>query len=189
MPKSYRGHKFIICVIDERTNYLITMPIYQARSEEIDNTLIDNVISKYGIPEYLIMDQDSAFMSTIMNHLFRRLNIRIKTVALFNHKSLQAEHGIKSLSTILTKHLTEQGQMWPNVFPLATLAHNIFNSPNLANYSPYKLTFGKKTKMLIDIETDPDIKISGNFTEYYKCYEKKLSTYKIYYNKTNSNVW
>ena len=29
MPKSYRGHKFILCVIDEMINYLITMPIYQ----------------------------------------------------------------------------------------------------------------------------------------------------------------
>ena len=97
MPKSYRGHKFILCVIDEMTNYLITMPIYQARSEEIGDSLIDNVISKFGIPEYLIMDQDSSFMSTIMNYLFRKLNIKIKTVAPFNHKSLQAEHGIKSI--------------------------------------------------------------------------------------------
>ena len=87
------------------------MPIYQARSEEIGDALIDNVISKYGILEYLIMDQDSAFMSTIMNYLFRRLNIKMKTLAPFNYKSLQAKHGIKSLFTILTKHLTEQGQM------------------------------------------------------------------------------
>ena len=83
MPKSYRGHKFILCVIDEMTNYLITMPIYQARSEEIGDSLIDNVISKFGIPEYLIIDQDSLFMSTIMNYLFRKLNIKIKTVAPF----------------------------------------------------------------------------------------------------------
>ena len=40
MPKSYRGHKFILCVIDEVTNYLITMPIHQARSEEIGDALI-----------------------------------------------------------------------------------------------------------------------------------------------------
>ena len=44
MPKSHKGHKFILCVIDEMTNYLITMPIYQARSEEIGDALIDNVI-------------------------------------------------------------------------------------------------------------------------------------------------
>ena len=78
MPKSYRGHKFILCVIDEMTNYLITMPICQARSEEIGDSLIDNVISKYGIPEYLIMDQDSAFMSTIMSHLFKRFKYKDK---------------------------------------------------------------------------------------------------------------
>ena len=126
----------------------------------------------YGIPEYLIMDQDSAFMSTIMSYLFKRLNIKIKTIAPFNHKSLQPEHGIKSLSTIITKHLTEQGQMWPKYLPLATLAYNIYISPNLASYSPYKLMLGRKLKILTDIETDPDIKVSGNFTEYYKLLEK-----------------
>ena len=45
-----------------------------------------------------------------MNYLFRKLNIKIMTVALYNHQSLQAEHGIKTLSQILTKHLTGQGQ-------------------------------------------------------------------------------
>ena len=174
MPKSHRGHKFILCVIDEMTNYLITMPIHQARSEEIGDALIDNVISKYGIPEYMIMDQDSAFMSTIMTYLFKRLNIKIKMVAPFNHQSLQAEHGIKSLSSILTKHLTHQGQIWPKFLPLAMLAYNKFNSPNLANYSPYEQVFGRKPKILLDFETDPDIKISGTFTDYYQLLEKRL---------------
>ena len=31
MPRSHKGHKFILCIIDEVTNYLITIPIYQAR--------------------------------------------------------------------------------------------------------------------------------------------------------------
>ena len=30
---------------------------------------------------------------------------------------LQAENGIKSLSTILTKHLTHLGQIWPKYLP------------------------------------------------------------------------
>ena len=75
-------------------------------------------------------------MSTIISYLFKRLNIKVKAVAPFNHQSLQAEHGIKSLSSILTKHLREQGQLWPKFLPLAILAYNTFNSPNLANYSP-----------------------------------------------------
>ena len=70
----------------------------------------------------MIMDQDSAFMSTIMSHLFKRLNLKIKTVAPFNHQSLQAEHGIKSLSSILTKNLTEQGQMWPKIPTISNIS-------------------------------------------------------------------
>ena len=35
MPRSYKGHKYILCIIDEVTNYLIAIPIHQAKSEEI----------------------------------------------------------------------------------------------------------------------------------------------------------
>ena len=77
----------------------------------------------------MIMDLDNAFMSSLMNYLFKRLGIKIKTVAPYNHQSLQAEHGIKSLSKILTKHLTGLREMWPDYLPFATLAHNTYNSP------------------------------------------------------------
>ena len=41
MPGSYRGHKYILCKIDKVTNYLITIPIHQAKSEEIGDALIE----------------------------------------------------------------------------------------------------------------------------------------------------
>ena len=59
------------------------------------------------------MNQDSAFMSSLMNYQFHKFDIKIKTAAPYNHQSLQAEHGIKSLSNILTKDLTHLGEMWP----------------------------------------------------------------------------
>ena len=48
------------------------------------------------------MDLNSAFMSSLMKYLFKKLDIKIKTVAPYNHQSLQAEHRIKSLTKILT---------------------------------------------------------------------------------------
>ena len=107
-----------------------------------------------------------------MNYLFKRLGIKIKTVAPYDHQSLQAEHGIKSLSNILTKHLTGLGEMWPDYLPFATLAHNTYNYPNLSNYSPYELVFGRKPKLLLDLKTDPDIKVLVTYKEYYERLEK-----------------
>ena len=130
MPRCHKEHKFILCIIDEVTNYLITVSIYQARSEEIGEALIDNVITKYCIPEYIKMDQDSTFMSSFMTYLLNKFNIKIRTVVPYSHQSLQAEHGITSLSNILTKHLSNLGQMWPKYLSLAMFVYNTFNTPN-----------------------------------------------------------
>ena len=94
MPKSNKGYKFILCIIDEITNYLITVPLYQSKLEEVGEALIEHIITKYCIPDCIIMDQDSAFMPSLMNYLFSKFNIKIKMVAPYNHQSLQAEHGI-----------------------------------------------------------------------------------------------
>ena len=74
----------------------------------------------------------------------------------------------------MTEHLTNLGQMWPKYLSLATFAYNTFNTPNLGNYSPYELTFGRKPKVLIDVESNPDIKVSRKFREYYKLLNKRI---------------
>ena len=169
MPRSNKSHKFILCSIYEVMNYLITIPIHQSRSKQIGDALTESVITKYSKPEYIIMDQDSTFTSSLMNYLFKKLDIKIKTVVPNNHQSLQAEHRITSLSNILRKHLTNLGQIWPKYLLLATFAYIMFNTPNLGNYSLYKLVFGRKPKLLLKLETMPDIKVSGhskNFMKY-----------------------
>ena len=85
MPRSYKGHRYIPCIINEVTSYLMMVPIFQARSEEIGEAIMENVITKYCIPEYVIMDQDSAFMSSPMTYLLDKFSIKIKTVAPYNH--------------------------------------------------------------------------------------------------------
>ena len=109
------------------------------------------------------------------NYLLSKFNIKIKTDATYNHQSLQAEHRIKSLSTILMKHLTNLGQMLPKHLSLATFSYNTFNTPNLANLSLYELVFGRKPKILLNLEITPDIKVARTFEDYHKLLNKRLN--------------
>ena len=54
LPRSCRGYRYILCVIDKVTNYIITAPIKQSRSEEVGEALINSVFSKYCIPDYML---------------------------------------------------------------------------------------------------------------------------------------
>ena len=53
--------------------------------------------------------------------------------------------------------------MWPKYLPLATFAYNMFNTLNLGNFSPYELTYGRKPRPLLNLDSVPDIKVSGMF--------------------------
>ena len=64
--------------------------------------------------------------------------------------------------------------MWTKYLSLATFAYNTFNTPNLGNYSPYELTFGRKPKVLLNIESNPDIKVSKTFKEYCELLNKRI---------------
>ena len=142
--------------------------INQAKSKEVGDALIENIVTKYSVEEY------STFMSSLMTYLLNKFKIKIRTVVTYSHQSLQAEYGIKILSNILTKHLTNLGKMWPKYLSLATYAFNTINTPNLGNYSPYELTFGRKPKSLLNLETAPDIKVSGSFKDYYDTLNNRL---------------
>ena len=50
----------------------------------------------------------------------------------------------------------------------------MFNTPNVRNYSPYELTFGRKAKVLLNLESNPDSKVPKTFKEYYKLLNQKI---------------
>ena len=53
-------------------------------------------------------------------------------------------------------------------------AYNTCNTPNLGNYSPYELTFGRKPRPLLNLDSSAEIKVSGTFREYYELLNKRL---------------
>ena len=78
-------------------------------------------------------------MAQAFFHLF---GIRIITVSPSNHKSLLAEHSIKSLTEILKTHLSGLGPTWMEYLDFAMLSYNSYSTPNLDGLCPFELVFG-----------------------------------------------
>ena len=93
IPWSSQGHKFILCIIYEVMNYLITVPIYQLKAEEIAEALIEQVVTKYCVPDCIIIEQDSTFMSSLMMIMVYNFDINIKQLPLIiiSHCKLNME--------------------------------------------------------------------------------------------------
>ena len=172
MPASH-GYSYILVLLCEVSNYMVALPSHSTRTPHILQVFQKGYVAYFRHPTHIVCDQDGSFTSSLMQAFTEQLNIKMIMVSTTNHKSLLAEHGIKILSNLLVKHLTEVWS-WPDCLPYAMLCYNSYSTPNLDNMSPYELVFGHKATISHELEIRPDVVVSGTFTEYYEQLKKNL---------------
>ena len=101
-----------------------------------------------------------------MSYFAKQHGINIYTVGVTNHKSLLAEHGIKSLSSLIKNAMGATRGDWFQYISEAMLAYNSYASPNLDGLSPFELVLGRRAKIVPEMELKPEAPISGSYHEY-----------------------
>ena len=144
MPVSSNKYKSILVMLCESSNYLIAEPTKTTQAPEVCKVLMKHLIRYFGTPKQIITDQDPAFLSSLCQWFLKVFGIKFITCSPTNHKSLLAEHGIKSLSNVLMKHLTGLGKNWDDFVDPAMLTYNTYCTPNLDNLCPFQLCTWKE---------------------------------------------
>ena len=165
MPVSSKGYKYLLVIMCETSHFVITAPMKHARANEVATILYNDVICYFGPPTHLICDQDPAFMAKVMQLLLDLYKIKLCTVSPTNHQSLQAEHGIKTISNTILKHLVAYGKNWEEHARSAMLHTNTYASPNMCNVSPYQCVFGKRARLDPTLEIRPDLIHMGTYKD------------------------
>ena len=173
MPPS-NGYTHILVILCEVSNFMVALPLHSTRTQTILDAFQKGYLAYFGPPTHIMCDQDTSFSSSLMEAFAEKLNIRMIMVSTTNHKSLLAEHGIKSLSNLLVKHLSGLWS-WYNCLPYAMLCYNSYSTPNLDNYSPYELVFGHKMTLNPKLELEPQAVVTAQFHTYYEKLKKSLS--------------
>ena len=168
-----RGYSHILVLLCEVSNYMVALPLQSTRTQSILEAFQRVYLAYFGPPTHIICDPEPAFTFSLMEAFVTQLNIKVILVSPTNHKSLQAEHGIKSLSGLLVKHLSEVWS-WHSCLPYSMLCYNVYSTPNLNGYSPYELVFGYKMTLSQELELKVDTVVSGTFTDYYEKIKKNL---------------
>ena len=166
--------KYLLILLCEVSN-LVLSPLKTTTTPEVCKAIKHDFIARYGPPECIICDQDAAFTSHLMTYFTKQYGIKLYTVSVHNHQSLLAEHGIKSLSSII-KYLMFQSQgPWINYVDDAMVAYNSYASPNLDGLSQYELVYGCKAKVAPDLEISVSSPVAGEYRNYVCLLQKQLT--------------
>ena len=178
MPPSKEKFLYILVLLCEASNFIVAAPMKTATAPEICNTIMNHFIGYFRTPIQIVCDQDPAFMSHLCQWFLHSYGIHVTTASPTNHQSLMAEHGIKSLSHVLMKHLTGLGEDWPMYCKLAMLAYNSYATPNLDHLSPFKVAIGRKAILALKFEYKPTIPITGTHVQAKEKLDEKLKYFR-----------
>ena len=79
-PPSEKGHQFILTMMDHASRYPDAVPLKNIDSETVAEALVD-MFSKTGIPEEILTDLGTQFVSDCMEEVSRLLSMKQLTTS------------------------------------------------------------------------------------------------------------
>lgn len=152
---SQSGNKYILTAQDDLTKYSIAMTIPDQEAKTIAKQLVNNIICKYGIPDFVLTDQGTNFLSKLFKELCKLLNIhKLQTTAYHPQTNGALERSHRTLAEYLRHFCTKNQTDWDEFVQTAMFTYN--TTPHTATgHTPFNLLFGYEAKLPSAITRKP----------------------------------
>ena len=144
-PKSERGHRWILTVIDYGTRYPEAVPLKGISTEEVAEALL-SVFSRVGFPKEVLSDQGGQFVSDLMNEVSRLISVKqIFSTAWHAQTNGLCEKMNGVLKSMLKKMCEERPQDWDRYLPAVLFAYREVPQES-TGFSPFELLYGRQVR-------------------------------------------
>lgn len=149
------GNKYVLTFQDELSKYTLAIPIQQQDAVTVAKAFVEEVVLKFGIPQMILTDQGSNFMSEVFTNVCKLLKIKkIRTTAYHPQSNGALERTHRVLVEYLRCFILEDQSNWDKWLPYATFVFN--TTPHTATgFTPHELLFGRKPNIPGVLQKEP----------------------------------
>ncbi|KAL4101226.1 hypothetical protein QTP88_021246 [Uroleucon formosanum] len=155
------GNNYILTMQDDLTKYSLGVPLPNHTGNTVAEAFVVNFICSHGIPETILTDQGTDFLSKTFAEVCKLLKInKIKTSPYHPQTN-----GNKDLNT------------WDQLIPYALFVYNSIEHTS-TGYQPYALLYGKELIIPVNLKSNPEPRY--NYDDYlYDLKQKMQESHKI----------
>ena len=149
-PPSEKGHQYILTLVDYATRYPEAVPLKNIEMETVAEALL-NMYSRLGIPEEVLSDLGTQFVSKCMEEVSRLLSIkRLTTTPYHPICNGLVERFNGTLKKMLRRLCNEQPRQWHRFVDPLLFAYR--EAPQEATgFSPFELLYGRTVRGPVQI--------------------------------------
>lgn len=148
-PITDRGHQYILTVVDYATRYPEAIPLKKIDTENVAEALLE-LYTRVGLPEEVLSDLGTQFISETMNEVSRLLSIRRLTTTPYHPMAnglVEKFNG--TMKNMLKKLCQEKPKDWDRYLQPLMFAYR--ETPHLSTgFSPFEMLYGWPVRGLME---------------------------------------
>ena len=142
-PPTVQGHRYALTVICMLTGYVFCEPLKSKKAEEVVDTYVKRIYSKFGGSRKILSDNGTEFKNQLFEQVAEELGVEHKLyTAPYSPASNGRIEGFHNfLKACISKHVTTKLN-WDEVIPLACAAYNFMPNEHTRE-SPFYMMFAR----------------------------------------------
>ena len=144
-PPSEAGHRYVLTLVDYATRYPEAVPLKNIDTETVAEALVD-FFSRLGVPEEVLSDMGTQFVSACMKEVGRLLNIKqLVTTPYHPMCNGLVEKFNGTLKQMLKRLCCEQPKQWHRYINALLFAYREVPQES-SGFSPFELLYGRTVR-------------------------------------------
>ncbi|KHJ80511.1 integrase core domain protein, partial [Oesophagostomum dentatum] len=151
LPQCIYGNRYISITVCAFSKFIVCTPMVNQTAELVVKALVNDVISKHGIPSEIVSDRGSNYTSELFLQINKTLGISNKLTTSYNHKANgQVERMVKVITDSLTIYCSDARDLWSDFLQPIVFAYNCSVNDS-TGYSPFFVIHGRHPVSWVDI--------------------------------------
>lgn len=174
--KSHHGNRYAVVFMDYLTKWPEVFATKDQTALTIARLLVENVISRHGVPTEILSDRGPSFVSRLLEQVCLLMGIkRVNTTAYHPQTDGLVERFNRTLTDMLAKTVGSGGRDWDVRLPYVLFAYRA--SPQASSKeSPFFLLYGRDPRLPTETAlAPPNPRTEVDLTEYKSELQQRLS--------------
>ena len=147
LPHTYNGNRYAIVFSDYLTKWPEVFRSPDQKAETIARLLVEQIVSRHGVPEQILSDRGQNFLSELMLEVCKLLGTKkINTTGYHPQTDGLIERLNRTLISMLSKCVTKHGRDWDERLPYILFAYRV-SVHESAKESPFYLLYGRDARL------------------------------------------
>lgn len=169
---SEKGNKYILTFQDDLSKYAEAVAMPDVTAYTMAENFVNTIICRHAIPEILVTDQGTVFLSKMFQEICKLLKIKHITTSAYRPQSNgQIERYHRSLSQYIKAFAETDLNNWDKWIPYALLVYNTTKQAS-TNFTPHELVYGFNVDIPTNLKTNTTV--TYNYDNYITLLKNRL---------------